>query len=114
MLPLDQYHANTSSKAGLSVKCKGCRATEKRGKRKERKQECVAYKGGACGHCGGVFHSAVYDFHHIDPSKKDFKISAFRSGKFEKLRAELDKCLLLCANCHRMEHARLDEERLYE
>lgn len=73
-------------------------------KRTERKWWAVEYLGGACQHCGGVFHHAVYDFHHLDPTIKENHIGKLISGKIEKLKAELDKCILLCANCHRMEH----------
>ena len=45
----------------------------------------------------------VYDFHHRDPSQKDFSISK-NAKSFEKCKQELDKCDLLCANCHRLRH----------
>ena len=38
-------------------------------------------------------------FHHLDPTQKDFGISG-TTKSFEKLKPELDKCVLLCANCH--------------
>jgi hypothetical protein len=43
------------------------------------------------------------DFHHLDPLEKDFSISS-RCTSFEAVRAELDKTVLLCANCHREAH----------
>lgn len=74
------------------------------------KAECVVYKGGACKRCGIAADPCIYDFHHRDPSQKDFPIS-FLSGRIKDLaevKAELDKCDLLCANCHRIEHKRED------
>lgn len=38
------------------------------------KEKAVEYKGGKCEKCGLIDHQSVYDFHHIDPSKKDFQI----------------------------------------
>ena len=68
------------------------------------KQCCIEYLGGACAHCGIKDDcSAIYDFHHRDPSEKEFNVSSF-CRSFEKLKSELDKCDLLCGNCHRKVH----------
>lgn len=76
----------------------------------QRRQECkkraVEYLGGKCNRCNLVDKCLdVYCFHHKDPSTKSFKISS-RRMKFETIRDELDKCLLLCVNCHRKEHCK--------
>ena len=63
----------------------------------------VSYKGGKCEACGYSKCIAAFDFHHIDPSTKDFTISS-RNLKWETLVKEIDKCQLLCANCHREAH----------
>lgn len=70
------------------------------------KRKAVEYMGGKCQHCGYVGHPGVYDFHHKDPSQKDFSPSR-RSWAFERIIPELDKCVLLCANCHAEEHERM-------
>ncbi len=73
---------------------------------RDRKKEAVAYKGGKCEDCGGVFLECAYDFHHLDPTKKDFNVGA-KLGKgmtIDTVKVELDKCVLLCANCHRIRH----------
>jgi len=45
------------------------------------------------------------DFHHLDPSEKEGQISRMaNSSSREKLLAEIDKCIILCSNCHRKEH----------
>jgi hypothetical protein len=51
-------------------------------------------------------HPATFDFHHIDPSTKEFSLSEMSDKKFSKERVlkELDKCEILCANCHRKHH----------
>jgi hypothetical protein len=40
------------------------------------------------------------DFHHIDPNKKEYSISDLKTYSFDKLKVELDKCILVCRNCH--------------
>lgn len=54
--------------------------------------------------CQGIFHPAVYEFHHLDPTTKDRDPSKMLSLKWERVTTELDKCILLCANCHRLIH----------
>lgn len=59
----------------------------------------------SCQLCGEN-HPAVLQFHHVNPEEKDFDVSAAtHSGVgFEKIKAEIDKCVVLCANCHFKEH----------
>lgn len=54
--------------------------------------------------CGGTFHFSAFDFHHRDRETKDKDPGLMMGLKDEKLFAELDKCDLLCANCHRIHH----------
>jgi hypothetical protein len=51
--------------------------------------------------------SVCLDFHHIDISEKDYHISYMIRGSFSKeyILREISKCIVLCANCHRIEHA---------
>lgn len=67
--------------------------------RKRKKIELVEYKGGKCNICGYSRSVRALEFHHIDPSEKDFTISG-KSWSFERLKSEVDKCVLVCANCH--------------
>ncbi len=71
------------------------------------KHKLVTYKGGKCERCGYDKCEAALQFHHIDPTEKDFSISHINLGQefnLEKLYKEVDKCILLCANCHAEEH----------
>lgn len=70
------------------------------------KQQSVDYKGGKCNICGYSRCIKALEFHHLDPSEKDFSLSVV-SKSFESIKPELDKCVLLCANCHREVHAGL-------
>lgn len=73
------------------------------------KRRCVEYLGDECADCHGKYHDAVYDFHHLDPSKKDFNVASGSTRNWDASKKELDKCVLLCANCHRIRHT--DGER---
>lgn len=59
---------------------------------------------GGCVKCGYNEHPAALDFNHIDPSTKEFDVgSAVKHGHGrERIWAEMDKCEILCANCHRI------------
>lgn len=62
--------------------------------------------------CGYNEHEAALQFHHKDPSKKEFSISKVNLNEnftFDKMKEEVDKCSLLCANCHAIEHFKLDD-----
>jgi 5-methylcytosine-specific restriction endonuclease McrA len=76
------------------------RAVAKR--RRKVKTMAINYKGGKCQICGYVKFQGALDLHHIDPKTKLFAISdKGYTRSWEKVKAELDKCILLCANCHR-------------
>jgi hypothetical protein len=79
--------------------------------RRRNKQKAVEYLGNKCCNCGNSFPQAVYDFHHVDPSIKESKLRDLMSKSWEIIKAELDKCILLCANCHRVEHMKDCEEK---
>lgn len=58
-----------------------------------------------CGECGEN-HPACLEFHHLDPSKKEISIAnTIKNGwAIERIKKEMDKCIVLCANCHRKLH----------
>lgn len=86
-----------------STKCKNKYYVDKR--RKALKKQAIEYKGGKCSSCGYNKCVGAMDFHHLGNSPKDFGISqAGHTKSWETLRAELDKCVLLCSNCHREIH----------
>ena len=66
----------------------------------------VNYKGGCCQVCGYDRCIEALEFHHLDPTQKDFGISyKGYTRSWEKVKEEADKCIRLCANCHREAHA---------
>jgi hypothetical protein len=91
----------------LDCYCKPCRNSYSYNRRKNMKDKAVEYKGGQCVDCGIKDISDIFDFHHEDPSLKDFSIGKKANVKFETIKKELDKCILLCSNCHRKRHAKV-------
>lgn len=67
--------------------------------RKRKKIELVEYKGGCCEICGYNKSITALHFHHKNPNEKDFSISS-KSYSISKLKKEVDKCMLVCSNCH--------------
>ena len=73
-------------------------------RRFNKKELLVQAKGGCCNRCGYNESNRALSFHHLDPSKKDFTISGKHCHKMERLLDEIDKCILLCLNCHASLH----------
>ena len=95
-----------------NTKCKTCFT---RLRRLRIKIKSVKYLGGKCVKCGYDENIAALTFHHIDPSTKEFTISSKKHSKsWNEVLNELDKCIILCANCHYIEHSKYDEGNLYE
>lgn len=62
----------------------------------------IEYKGGKCQTCGYKKYQGALELHHVDKSRKSFGIGdKGYTRSWERVKAELDKCVLLCANCHR-------------
>lgn len=85
--------------------CKVCRLKYSKSRQKQIKKQAIEYLGGKCTKCGIVDESCIYDFHHLDPSKKELSLGKRGGKSFKSIKPELDKCILLCANCHRKEHS---------
>lgn len=64
------------------------------------KQKAIKYKGGSCSKCGYNKCVDAMSFHHINPNNKSFAIAGNYNRKWIDIEKELDKCILLCFNCH--------------
>jgi 5-methylcytosine-specific restriction endonuclease McrA len=74
--------------------------------------QSLTYKGGRCQRCSYDRCTEALEFHHLTSTKKDFGISSKGCTRsWEKIQAELDKCVLLCTNCHREVHSSLQPPR---
>lgn len=74
-------------------------------RRKELKKEWDVFKATLkCTNCGFDHHAAL-DFHHEDPTEKEYNVNRLVSdGRFRKAYEEIKKCIVLCSNCHRIHH----------
>jgi hypothetical protein len=77
--------------------------------RKNTKIKLVEGFGSQCTCCGLVDDHIVYDFHHIDPTQKDFQISTSKRNSWEAFKEEAKKCIMVCVICHRKIHAGIIE-----
>mgnify|MGYP002776999935 FL=1 len=103
-LPVTNFYKTPQGR--LKAYCKKCWALRKRGYVQRFKLQCVRYKGNRCCICSYQKCIGALEFHHLNPNEKDFGISK-RGGRgafTDKVKAELDKCILVCANCHREIH----------
>jgi hypothetical protein len=91
-------YAYDSRKGHGKRKCNSCRANGWIDRRALKRM--IDYKGGCCQVCGYNRCSRALDFHHLEPSRKSFRLSSNHNRSWESLRLELDKCLLVCSNCH--------------
>lgn len=74
-------------------------------RRRKLKQMAVEYKGNKCVFCGYNRCIGALEFHHINPEEKDFSIASSGTTKsWARIKEELDKCICVCANCHREIH----------
>ncbi|HAW60312.1 MAG TPA: hypothetical protein DCW86_02420 [Actinobacteria bacterium] len=76
-------------------------------RRKKIREKAIEYLGGKCQICGYDKCTEALEFHHLNDSNKDFGISSGGHARsWERVKSELEKCMLLCANCHREVHAK--------
>jgi len=96
----------------LKDRCNTCASVFYRNRVKIR---AIEYKGGACSCCGYKKCISALQFHHVNQKDKDFTIGNYSFRKFESLIDELDKCILVCANCHSEIHSGLiDAFKIFE
>jgi len=88
--------------------CKECHTSYTIQRRRDIKLRAIEYKGGKCQVCGYDRYPGALQFHHLDPNEKDFHMSQRgHSRSWERVKTELDKCVMVCANCHAEIHAGL-------
>lgn len=89
--------------------CYKCSPVNDSGKFRKRaiKHQLILYKGKKCEICGYDKCEGALEFHHLNPLEKDFQIGDIdlsNNLNIDDLKKEVDKCQLLCANCHREQH----------
>lgn len=95
-------------------RCRQCAVDAVRKRRHDVKKFAVEYKGGKCSRCGYNKSMSALAFHHTDPSQKDFNIGVSGYTKsYDDLKIELDKCELVCHNCHSEIHDELEGKTVH-
>jgi len=123
--PLSAFHPNKVCSQGVVGTCKECykprikawydknseqRRQYSKDKNRARKKLLVEHFGNQCLDCKKTFPQYVYEFHHLDPSKKDVNPSGALVRSEKNMWAELSKCVMLCSNCHKIRHHGQDDE----
>lgn len=104
--PIDEFYNTEKSIKNHYPYCKSCSNIISVKRQRDIKLKCLKYKGGCCVFCGYDKYYGALEFHHINPKEKDFTI-AVSCKSFNNLLNELDKCILVCSNCHKELHAGL-------
>jgi|SaaInlStandDraft_2_1057019.scaffolds.fasta_scaffold224999_1 hypothetical protein len=120
--PLSEFNKNKNRKDGLQGNCKICQAAYTKRHYERNKQPykdrtkankirlrawLKEYKETICCEKCGEGRPPTLDFHHLDPTEKDHNISHMitKGGSEDKILEEIQKCIVVCANCHRMIHS---------
>ena len=108
--PNHEFYKSKTHSQGIMPFCKKCFNQRCTQRWVQRKIKAIHYKGSLCNRCHLQLkdtHYSVFEFHHLNPANKEFNWTKLRMTSWEKITQELDKCILLCANCHRIVHAEL-------
>ena len=111
VLPLEMFEAHRHT-------CRKCRSKYKSDQRRQKPNQYNKYATDRQNRCSAWINSlktpcifcgetdpVCIDWHHVDPSKKEFQISFIRGKSKERTLAEMAKCICICASCHRKLHA---------
>lgn len=102
--PVEEFYKRRK-RSGYLAYCKDCTNEQTIERQRKVKEDAVNYKGGKCQICDYSKYLGALEFHHLNPSEKDFSISNQKSTTMNRvIKKELDKCLLVCSNCHREIH----------
>lgn len=93
-------------------RCTLCRTERVENHRRKRKKLLVDMKGGKCERCGYDKCIDALEFHHLNPQEKDFGLSDGRTRSFSRVKEELNKCILVCSNCHKEIHSEIRQTNM--
>lgn len=104
--PSSEFYQTKSKRKGQAY-CKRCFNDYVMNRWIKRKIDAIIYLGSKCKNCEIAYPDypyVVFDFHHLDPKQKDFDWDQLKLQSKETIFNELNKCILLCSNCHRIKH----------
>ena len=115
-IDLELFKVDKSCLHNRGNQCKECdskrRGIQQLEIRNTNKIKLLEYVGGSyiCSDCGFTHEDrSVFDFHHLDPKGKEKDVGQLMHFSWGILKRELDKCALLCANCHRIRHIKKEK-----
>lgn len=76
--------------------------------RRKNKIKAMTLLGSSCSSCGIKYNGsngAIFDFHHVNKEEKEYQLGTIMAWSWVKIENELEKCVLLCRNCHALEHS---------
>jgi len=122
--PLSLFAFDNRKKDKRACICKNCQALRSYKHRKEVRKEFydelerrLKLKGKKleCEHCGNICRRSL-QFHHINPDEKEADLARYLEvmKRWEEAFKEIDKCMILCGNCHQLEHQKLTIEKWKE
>ena len=103
---LDEFNNNKRSKDGKGNECKACRKIYNHNTYLKVRALIKSAKQKPCKVCNQEYPSYMMDFHHRDPSEKEFTISRPKTAQrsVRRIQKEIDKCDVLCKHCHVKTH----------
>lgn len=84
--------------------CSKCHSEYNRMRAQENRRKLLDYFGGKCLNCGYDNYSSALATHHLDPDVKDEHFRGCYGWAWERLKKEIQSCIMLCKNCHSAIH----------
>lgn len=81
--------------------------------RKQIRERVVEYMGGKCCVCGYSRCARALHCHHVEPENKSFGIADGQPRPWRVVKTEMEKCILVCANCHTEIHHGLIDAKMF-
>lgn len=106
-LPISEFGKNKSEKDRLHYVCKTCRRKYDEKHYNESKKIMHNLKINGCAICGYNKCDAALNFHHVNPKDKKFSLMIASMNRSNKnILEEINKCILMCCNCHKEIHTK--------
>ena len=98
------FSKHNNGNSASTFRCNKCQAERVKKVVEAKRQRAYDKYGRECSICGYSRCEAALEWHHLNPLEKDIEPRKVFSRNWESVIRELDKCILLCANCHREAH----------
>ena len=112
--PVEEFSTRKNRNTALSSYCKNCQAKDTYKRYEDIKSQLISLKGGKCALCYQTYPVAVYSFHHTGKEHKDFNLADRRHSSLTTVLKELEKCILVCRNCHAEIHEYMKKQEGYQ